>query len=141
MSAYCVPGGSHGAAEIGGSHKQQYVSAGRDPNTVLHGMVRVPGDTFQMGGDDPDAFPDDGRRTSSGSDLASLCIEPTCVTNAQFAAFVKATRHVTDAERFGWSYVFHLLVGAEAWPSSSRLQCAGGWVSKSRLTCPAAVRR
>ena len=94
-----------------------------------------------MGGDDPDAFPDDGRRTSSGSDLASLCIEPTCVTNAQFAAFVKATRHVTDAERFGWSYVFHLLVGAEAWPSSSRLQCAGGWVSKSRLTCPAAVRR
>src|SRR5207302_1115781 len=81
--------GRHGAAELRGSHEQQYVSAGRDPNAVLHGMVRVAGDTFQMGGDDPDAFPDDGRRTSSGSDLASLCIEPTCVTNAQFAAFVK----------------------------------------------------
>jgi hypothetical protein len=34
------------------------------------------------------------------------------VTNARFATFVKATGYVTDAERYGWSFVFHLLVPA-----------------------------
>jgi formylglycine-generating enzyme required for sulfatase activity len=28
------------------------------------------------------------------------------VSNDRFAAFVSATGHVTDAERFGWSFVF-----------------------------------
>jgi formylglycine-generating enzyme required for sulfatase activity len=32
------------------------------------------------------------------------------VTNAQFAAFAKATGWQTDAERFGWSYVFRQFV-------------------------------
>ena len=29
-------------------------------------------------------------------------------TNAEFAAFVEATGFVTESERFGWSFVFHL---------------------------------
>jgi formylglycine-generating enzyme required for sulfatase activity len=33
-------------------------------------------------------------------------ISETAVTNRQFAAFIAATGHVTDAERYGWSYVF-----------------------------------
>ena len=47
------------------------------------------------------------------------------MTNDRFAAFVAATRYVTEAERFGWSFVFHLflsdparhapLPGAEWW--------------------------
>ncbi len=32
------------------------------------------------------------------------------VTNAKFATFVKATGYVTQAEQFGWSFVFHLFV-------------------------------
>jgi formylglycine-generating enzyme required for sulfatase activity len=32
------------------------------------------------------------------------------VTNAEFGEFVASTGHVTDAERFGWSYVFHLFL-------------------------------
>lgn len=34
------------------------------------------------------------------------------ITNRQFAVFAEATGYVTDAERFGWSYVFHLLLPA-----------------------------
>ncbi len=34
--------------------------------------------------------------------------------NTKFAAFVKATGYVTDAERFGWSFIFHRFVGNEA---------------------------
>ena len=35
------------------------------------------------------------------------------VTNEQFAAFVAATGHQTDAELFGWSYIFHLFVDGD----------------------------
>ena len=35
-------------------------------------------------------------------------MDATTVTNAQFATFVKETGHVTDAEEFGVSAVFHL---------------------------------
>jgi formylglycine-generating enzyme required for sulfatase activity len=46
--------------------------------------------------------------------LEPFYIDATCVTNAQFAAFVKATGYKTEAERFGWSFVFHLFVGPAA---------------------------
>jgi formylglycine-generating enzyme required for sulfatase activity len=34
------------------------------------------------------------------------------VTNEWFAAFVRETGYVTDAERLGWSYVFHSFLGS-----------------------------
>jgi len=50
------------------------------------------------------------------------------VTNAQFADFVNATGYKTEAERFGWSFVFqghlvlaqlaavrHRVVGSDCW--------------------------
>ena len=37
----------------------------------------------------------------------------TAVTNEMFAKFVQATGYQTEAERFGWSFVFHLNVSGE----------------------------
>lgn len=51
-----------------------------------------------------------------------FAIDPYAVTNSWFSGFVAETGYVTEAERFGWSFVFHLLVAAEAAPSGS----AGG---------------
>ena len=34
------------------------------------------------------------------------CIDPCAVSNADFARFVEETEYVTEAERFGWSFVF-----------------------------------
>ncbi|WP_433616401.1 formylglycine-generating enzyme family protein [Dactylosporangium sp. CA-139114] len=81
---------------------------------VLKGMVAIPEGPFLMGGDDPDAFPDDGEGPVREVRVSAFHIDPTAVTNAQFARFVKATGYVTEAERFGWSFVFHLLVRGEA---------------------------
>ena len=39
-------------------------------------------------------------------ELDPFALATTAVTNAHFAAFVDATGHVTDAERYGWSFVF-----------------------------------
>jgi formylglycine-generating enzyme len=42
--------------------------------------------------------------------LKAFGLDRIAVTNTRFAAFVQATGYVTDAERIGWSYVFHLLL-------------------------------
>jgi formylglycine-generating enzyme required for sulfatase activity len=46
--------------------------------------------------------------------LRSFALETVAVTNARFAAFIEATGYVTEAERFGWSPVFRLLLPADA---------------------------
>ena len=38
--------------------------------------------------------------------LRPVLDRPSAVTNSRFAEFVDATGYVTDAERFGWSFVF-----------------------------------
>ena len=63
-----------------------------------------------MGSEDADAVPGDGEGPLRRVTLAPYCIGASTVTNAAFAAFVRATRHVTDAERFGSSFVFYLQV-------------------------------
>ncbi|NHC44374.1 formylglycine-generating enzyme family protein [Motilibacter aurantiacus] len=79
-------------------------------------MARIAGGEFLMGGDDPDQFPADGEGPVRAVRLSAYLIDTTAVTNAQYATFVKATGYVTDAERYGWSFVFHLLLGPDAAP-------------------------
>jgi sulfatase modifying factor 1 len=73
------------------------------------GLVYLQGGAFLMGTDNPDGFPDDGEGPIRSVTVDPFYIAPYAVTNQQFKAFVEATRYVTEAERFGWSYVFHLL--------------------------------
>jgi sulfatase modifying factor 1 len=60
-----------------------------------------------------EGYPDDGEAPVHPVALGSFYMDTTTVTNAHFATFVKATGHVTDAERFGSSAVFHLVVAAD----------------------------
>lgn len=86
---------------------------------VLRGMVHVPAGTFRMGGDDADAFPADREGPVREVEVADFHIDAHQVTNRQFAVFVKETGYVTEAERFGWSFVFERLVapGARVLPA------------------------
>jgi formylglycine-generating enzyme required for sulfatase activity len=80
-------------------------------------MVLIPAGPFLMGGDDDDAFLDDGEGPVREVTLSAYRIDATAVTCRQFAAFVDATGHVTDAERSGWSFVFRALIDPAAAPS------------------------
>jgi formylglycine-generating enzyme required for sulfatase activity len=73
-------------------------------------MMHIAAGPFWMGSEDPDTFPDDGEGPVRQVHVSGFHIDPKAVTNAQFAAFSKATGWQTDAERFGWSYVFHQFV-------------------------------
>lgn len=59
------------------------------------GMVRIPGGSFLMGSDRH--YPEE--RPQHPAQVAGFWMDETNVTNAQFAAFVAATGHVTVAER------------------------------------------
>ena len=69
-------------------------------------MIRLDGGDFLMGTDGPWAYEGDGEGPVHQVTLDPFWIGATTVTNAAFAAFVDATGHVTDAERYGWSFVF-----------------------------------
>ena len=72
---------------------------------VASHAVHVPGGPALVGTNTPQ-IPDDGESPLRKTKLEPFLIGATPVTNAEFAAFVANTGYVTDAERFGWSFVF-----------------------------------
>jgi formylglycine-generating enzyme len=64
---------------------------------------------FLMGNDAP-TFPQDGEGPVRSVRVEAFGIDAYAVTNERFAAFVDATAYVSEAERFGWSFVFEHFV-------------------------------
>ncbi|MFC6704263.1 formylglycine-generating enzyme family protein [Flexivirga alba] len=101
MSSCCQP--SRGEPAAPESTPVRAAAARRDPVTE---WVSIPSGAFRMGGDDSDAFAADGEGPVRSVEVSAYRIAAVTVTNQQFGAFVSATEYVTDAERFGWSFVF-----------------------------------
>jgi sulfatase modifying factor 1 len=89
-------------------------------------FVELPGGPFTMGTDGSYGYPVDGEGPAHEVSLSPFAISRFAVTNESFAAFVAATGHRTEAETFGWSFVFAGLlpddfpptraaIGAEWW--------------------------
>jgi formylglycine-generating enzyme len=98
--ACCAPSAGPRAIET------DQVSDIRTDDDVRRRMVRLEGGTFLMGTDYSDAFVDDGEGPVREIDLNPFWIDHTPVTNEMFARFIAETGHKTDAETFGWSFVF-----------------------------------
>ena len=93
-----MPRGSDAGAALG----SVVSGAGPLPST----LVDPPASTFRMGDDSVWAYPGDGEAPVHDVELAAFRIDRYAVTNDAFAAFVDATAWTTDAERYGWSFVF-----------------------------------
>src|SRR4051794_40539738 len=76
-------------------------------------MIYLAGGDFFMGTDDQEGFPADGEGPVRKITIAPFYIDPCAVTNEEFLAFVDATGYKTEAENFGWSFVFHLHVSEQ----------------------------
>lgn len=99
------------------------------PISVVHDALSfadVPGGTFAMGTDDPNGYVSDGEGPVHRVSIGPFRMSRHAVSNDVFSAFVAATSYVTDAERYGASFVFGGLlpddfpatrgvVGAEWW--------------------------
>jgi len=80
---------------------------------VLAGMVELAGGSFLMGTDTAEGFPADGEGPVREVTLDTFAIEKFPVTNSAFRRFIAATGYKTEAEHFGWSFVFWSHVARE----------------------------
>jgi formylglycine-generating enzyme len=102
--ACCTPRGDANAAAPVHGH------AAAAP--VPRDWIALSGGRFRMGSDDAVGYAADGEGPSRVVELSPYRIAATTVTNAEFAAFVRATRYVTQAEQAGSSFVFALQLDA-----------------------------
>jgi formylglycine-generating enzyme len=123
MSACCSPGSGATRESVTGAALHLITPrSGRVPGT----LVEIPASVFRMGDDSAWAYAGDGEGPAHDVEIAAFRIDRYTVTNDAFAAFVDDTGWKTDAERFGWSFVFAAflpddfpltrgVVGAEWW--------------------------
>ena len=123
----CVP--SKQRAVLLDISRQATAHRRRATNGSTAAMIRLDGGSFLMGTDTDEGFPADGEGPVRKVLLDDFYIDQFPVTNESFAEFVRATQYQTEAQRFGWSFVFqgHLpqeqrvrsaadtVVGAEWW--------------------------
>lgn len=100
-----MPGGARCECEGKEEPVFERVSAG-----AVDGMIRLAGGPFLMGANDKVGFPEDGEGPVRKVTIRGVYMDETAVTNAAFAAFVAAAGYRTDAEKFGYSYVFHMFL-------------------------------
>ncbi|MEX0652482.1 MAG: formylglycine-generating enzyme family protein [Phycisphaeraceae bacterium] len=107
VAARADSGGSGGGSpvpmvEVPTAEPIRHADAGRTDN-----MIKLPGGTFRMGTDSDQQWESDGEGPVRDVTVRPFYIDATAVTNAAFEQFVDATGYRTDAEAFGWSFVFH----------------------------------
>jgi len=74
-------------------------------------LCLIPGGAGLMGTNRP-VIKLDGEAPQRRVKLKSFLLGQTPVSNAEFSHFAEQTGYVTEAEVFGWSFVFHLQVPA-----------------------------
>ena len=139
----CVPVRSKQDAAV---HSQR-IELAPDPNEaaltrgVAFGGIEfadLPGGTFRMGTDDA-RFPGDAEGPIREVTVDGFAVSRFLITNAQWSEFATATGHVTDAERFGWSFVFHHFVSDAVKPTVKRAVAGSEWwwqVEGANWRCP-----
>lgn len=118
-AACCAPSGKEG-----GQRAALVVKTKQDGPTDA--MALLTGGEFLMGTDDLDGFPADGEGPVRAVSVRPFYIDQFAVSNEQFTAFADATGYRSDAERFGWSFVFGGLLPDE-FPDTRAVAAAPWW--------------
>ena len=105
MSGCCGP--ARGAGDVQGVRPHPAVRPADEATRrrLRKALVDLPGGTYLAGSEGPEARSGDGEGPVRPMTVEPFALAPTTVTNRQFAAFVRATGHVTTAETEGWSFV------------------------------------
>lgn len=96
--------------------------------TDLSTWKEIPSGTFWMGDDTESGFKSDREGPPCRVHVDSFLLQETPVTVAEFQEFVQETGYQTDAEHFGWSFVFELLVSEEKRKTYPRAPRVNWWL-------------
>ena len=122
MAEACCAPGRGGAAPDSPSRARTPVPKTGSPST----LVAIPGGTFRIGDDSKWAYPRDGEGPVHNVHLPPFSIDAFAVSNRMFHEFVEATGWRTDAEKYGWSFVFVGLL-PDDFPETRGVQGAPWW--------------
>ncbi|MFF4348456.1 formylglycine-generating enzyme family protein [Streptomyces sp. NPDC001530] len=89
--------------------------------------IALPGGEFRMGDAFGEGYPEDAEGPVRTVTVAPFLIDATAVTNARFAEFVRASGYRTEAESYGSSFVFHLLLHPRARDAVMGAVAAAPW--------------
>ncbi|MGI8485280.1 MAG: formylglycine-generating enzyme family protein [Thermomicrobiales bacterium] len=102
MSGGCCAPGRDGSAPL----SVPAVTKRARRSDTSNGMIQLAGGRFRMGNHQADGYADDGEGPVHEVELNPFQVAQETVTNDRFHEFIAATGYMTEAERFGWSYVF-----------------------------------
>ena len=89
-------------------------------------MVYIQGGDFIMGSDDPIIIPD-GEGPARPVTVSSFYLDVHEVSNAEFELFVNSTGYVTEAEKFGNSFVLETFLSQETQSKITQAVAAAPW--------------
>ncbi|ENH98135.1 hypothetical protein J416_01514 [Gracilibacillus halophilus YIM-C55.5] len=92
-------------------------------------MVFLDGGEFLMGTDDQEGFASDEEGPVRKVKVDPFYIDTHTVTNAEFKEFVDATGYKTEAESFGWSFVFYHFLTKDQLVESRQVPGASWWLA------------
>lgn len=92
-------------------------------------LVKIPAGSFLMGTEDKTGFPVDGEGPVREIEVSSFYMDRTAVTNEAFATFIQETAYITDAEQYGWSFVFHLFAPKQVREEAKRAMQTPWWLA------------
>lgn len=95
-------------------------------------MIKIPAGTYRIGTDTKAGFEEDQEGPKIQVEMASFEIDETTVTNQMFEAFIAATGYVTEAEQFGWSFVFHYFLSEKTKQRSQLIPNMSWWYAVAR---------
>ncbi|WP_174614644.1 formylglycine-generating enzyme family protein [Virgibacillus ihumii] len=90
-------------------------------------MVYLSGGVFLMGTEDRDGFSSDKEGPVRKVEVKPFYIDRTTVSNEEFKRFIDETGYVTDAEKYGWSFVFYKFLSDEQLKKSQQLPGTPWW--------------
>lgn len=90
-------------------------------------MVPLPGGDFAMGSCDQDSAPGDGEGPVRMVRVRPFSIDVHAASNDDFARFVELTGYRTEAEEFGWSYVFAAFLPGRLRAAAPRPESSPWW--------------
>ncbi|XP_029925158.1 inactive C-alpha-formylglycine-generating enzyme 2 isoform X1 [Myripristis murdjan] len=95
-------------------------------------MVEIPGGQMLMGTDAADGR--DGESPAKAVRVQAFRMDRQPVTNAAFRDFVRAQKYKTEAETFGWSFVFQDFVSEELKSKvTERIESAPWWLPVEKV--------
>ena len=116
----CAPGRPESSVSAGSSKP---VVRGRGSVPTL---VTVPAGPYRVGDESEWSYPADGEGPVHPVELSAFGIDRYAVTNREFASFVNDTGWRTEAESYGWSFVFGGLL-PDDFPPTRGVEAAPWW--------------